>query len=100
MSLKLVRNWNGKIERLVTLKAQIAERQKEAKKLEADFKTYGVGVWEGPLHTLAVNLVESNPVDWKALCKDLQPSDYYIQKHTGHKTALRLTINVKKKEAA
>lgn len=95
-----MRNWNSKIEQLVALKAQIAELQARSKSIEAEFKQHGVESWEGSLHTLKVVVVESFPVDWKALCEEFKPSQYYIKKHTSAKTGYRLTINVKKKEAA
>jgi len=95
-----MKNWQNKIENLVTLKADIAFLQKQAKAIEEDFKAYGVDVWDGTLHTLKVTKVDSWPVDWKGLCEDFKPSEYYIKKHTGYKSGLRLTINVKKKEAA
>jgi len=95
-----MRNWNSKIEQLVALKAHIAELQRRSKSLEAEFKLHGVEAWEGSLHTLKVSLVDAYPVDWKALCEELKPSQYYIKKHTGHTETYRLTISVKKKEAA
>ena len=89
-----------KIEQLVALKGQIADLQKQSKALEAEFKDEGVNVWESHYHTLSVAGVESFPVDWKALAEDIKPSKYYIDKHTGHKFGYRLTIRVKRKEAA
>ncbi len=101
-----MRNWNSKIEQLVALKAVIAGLQKKAKVIEGEFKVeaidegQGTGVWEGSQHTLRVAKVDSWPVDWKALCEELKPSQYYIKKHTGYASTLRLTVSVKKKEAA
>jgi len=91
---------DNQIETLVALKAQIAQLQTRAKIIEAEFKLKGEGTYSSHQHNLNVTRVVSHPVDWKSLARDLNPSDYYIQKHTGDKTTLRLTINVKKKEVA
>lgn len=89
----------SKIEKLVALRAAKAELDAQVKALEAEFKEFGVQVFESQFHTVKVSKVESWPVDWKALCEDLKPSQHYIKKHTSYKVGLRLTVSVKKKEA-
>jgi len=88
------------VEDLVALRAKKAEIDKQVKNLEAIFKNDGECVYNSHYHTINIGAVHSNPVNWKGLATDAGYSDYFLKKHTGSRTTLRLTISAKKKEAA
>jgi len=88
------------VESLVQLRAKKAEVDNQIKLLEAIFKDAKKDVFSSHDHTVKTTLVVSHPVAWKALAIDLKPSEYYLKKHTSERTTHRLTVSVKKKEAA
>jgi len=88
----------AKIEQLVSLRAQKSLIDKQVKELEKEFKNAGAGKFYSHAHDVLVTEVNSNPVNWKGLATDVGYSDYYLNKHTGERQTLRLTISAKKKE--
>ena len=88
------------VEDLVSLRAKKAEVDQQIKTLESLFKNDGECVYNSHYHTVTISAVHSTPVNWKALATDLKPSEYFIKKHTGSRTSIRLTVSAKKKDAA
>ena len=88
------------IDTLGHIRAQIADLQAEAKRLEADIKAEGAGTYEGELFRVTVSEVDSQRVDWKAVAAKLEPSRQLVTAHTKDVHSVRLTVSARKKAAA
>lgn len=85
------------VDRLATLKAQIASLQDEEAELRAFLADSGLPVIMGTTHRAAVSVCEGRSItDWRAIAAHLKPSRQLVTAHTTQGepyTAVRLSAH-------
>ena len=76
----------NKVNRVATLRAQIAEMAKEEKELIAEMKDFGAGVYQGTEHQIVISESTRKTLDMKAV--RLKLSRQFIQANEKKTTTL------------
>ena len=76
----------NKVNRVATLRAQIAEMAKEEKELIAEMKDFGTGVYQGTEHQIVISESTRKTLDMKAVREKL--SRQFIQANEKKTTTL------------
>tara|TARA_R100000234_G_scaffold14827_1_gene8096 strand:- start:556 stop:840 length:285 start_codon:yes stop_codon:yes gene_type:complete len=89
----------NKVNRVATLRAQIAEMAKEEKELISEMKDFGTGVYQGTKHQIIISERTQETLDMKAAKAKL--SRQFIQAYTKKTTTLVAKLDgYSKKEVA
>ena len=76
----------NKVNRVATLRAQLAEMAKEENELVADMKDFGAGVYQGTAHQIVISESTRKTLDMKAV--RLKLSRQFIQANEKKTTTL------------
>lgn len=81
-----------RVDRLGALKAEIADREAEIKKIREELEEAGVKEGEGKLFSLQFSEAVTNRVDWNKMKEDY---DLPVEKYTTTSTSVRMLVKAR-----
>lgn len=88
------------VDQLGALRAEIADLQAEAKRIETVLKESGAGTYEGADYRATVSIATRATVAWKAIAEKLGASAQMIRGNTKHAEVTTLKVTARLKDAA